>query len=196
MDIYSNNVQQNVPIISDAQIEPLIQVEFETEKNDSKSGYAYKKNLYTANDGDFLSYFERLTKRKRDKLLEELGLESDWTNSDRLYNRLLIMSKFKKDIKPSVVKEKKDNVVPKKMKKQVKKTTFNILDPLSIKFTVKKNFYTASDEEFVKFLMIATKSSKERVLKGVGDLNLQTRLFLIDRFKVSIISAMRKGITI
>lgn len=193
MDLYFNSVQQNVPIISEAQLEPLKQVEFQTAKNNSIKGYVYKKNLYTANDGDFLSFFEKLTKRKRDEILEELKLNSDWTNSDRLKNRLLIMDKFKKDIKTS---KSEKNIMPKRIQKKVEKSTSNTIELTEIKFTVKKDIYTATDEEFTKFLMIATKSSKERVLKGIKELNLQARTVLVNRFKKSVSSALEKGITI
>lgn len=207
MDIYSNNVQQTVPIIGDEEIEKLERVRFQTVKTDSINGYIVNKDLYTANDKEFLNYFERLTKRKKSKILEELELELDWSNNNRIRNRLLIMNTFKKDIKIPIVKEEKSVKIIKKTEKKIKEVSVKDKDfnPLIIKFTVEKDIYTASDEEFMKFLKKVTKSSEKRLLNGVADVlkdgwtnanRMSARLSLVNRFKVSISSALEKGIEI
>ena len=119
MDIYLDNIQQDVPILSEEEIEPLKRVEFKTLKSESKEGNISKRNLYTAFDREFLGYFERLTNNKKSKILEELNLPSDWNNTNRLRNRLLVMKKFEENLSPILaLGKKKEAKIIKKMEKK------------------------------------------------------------------------------
>ena len=89
---------QNTPIISDGEINRLKAIEFEIVKNKDKEPYKQKFNLYTANDHDFMWFFAKITKTKKEKLLDGVLNDEGWTNVNRLRIRLDFLKRFEKSI--------------------------------------------------------------------------------------------------
>lgn len=98
-----DNIVQDTPILTDKEIEPLKQIKITVTRGKAPSTYSTNQDLYTATDHEFMAWLAKVTKTKKDKLMEGLDTEGKeegggWNNANRLNRRLTFLKRFRKSI--------------------------------------------------------------------------------------------------
>ena len=180
------NIIQDIPILTDEEIEPLKQIRILSTRGKAPNTYTTQQDLYTANDTEFMNWLEVITKIKKEKIMAELGDDGStdegggWNNANRLRRRLQFLETYKEAI------EKSERFNP------LIRLEFTVKDG---KKTKKRNCYNATDKEFMWFVSRATKTKEEKLLTGVDmsqgwtdDNRYEIRLSFIKRFRKSLSS--------